>query len=60
MRTLAWRNLVHDKVRLAVTVTGIVVPEDRQQARVGKGMAAEGIGGHVDVGPAVTRHPHPG
>ncbi len=24
MRTLAWRNLVHDKVRLAVTVTGIV------------------------------------
>jgi hypothetical protein len=24
MLTLAWRNLVHDKVRLAVTVTGIV------------------------------------
>ena len=24
MRTLAWRNLVHDKVRLTVTVTGIV------------------------------------
>jgi putative ABC transport system permease protein len=24
MRTLAWRNLVHDKVRLAVTLTGIV------------------------------------
>jgi putative ABC transport system permease protein len=24
MRTLAWRNLVHDRVRLAVTVTGIV------------------------------------
>jgi putative ABC transport system permease protein len=24
MRTLAWRNLVHDKVRLSVTVTGIV------------------------------------
>jgi putative ABC transport system permease protein len=24
MPTLAWRNLVHDKVRLAVTVTGIV------------------------------------
>jgi putative ABC transport system permease protein len=24
MRILAWRNLVHDKVRLAVTVTGIV------------------------------------
>jgi putative ABC transport system permease protein len=24
MRMLAWRNLVHDKVRLAVTVTGIV------------------------------------
>ena len=24
MRNLAWRNLVHDKVRLAVTVTGIV------------------------------------
>jgi putative ABC transport system permease protein len=24
MRTLAWRNLVHDKVRLSVTVTGII------------------------------------
>lgn len=24
MRTLAWRNLVHDKVRLTVTLTGIV------------------------------------
>jgi putative ABC transport system permease protein len=24
MRSLAWRNLVHDKVRLAVTVTGII------------------------------------
>jgi putative ABC transport system permease protein len=24
MFTLAWRNLVHDKVRFAVTVTGIV------------------------------------
>jgi hypothetical protein len=24
MLTLAWRNLIHDKVRLGVTLTGIV------------------------------------